>query len=96
MPNIYDYTEYHLGVKLVIQEMVVRYYDYHGALCNRADYEEAQRIGHEGFRRDAQWRNHGNGMTVEDTVELGSRDFMGVMGVLAEMHKAMQSLRTER
>lgn len=82
------YREYELGVRLTMREMEVRYYDAYGAVCTREEFQ-ADTTGQ--YRRNAQWAN--NGMTIEDTVELGKRSFIGVMRVMTEMHEAIEDVR---
>lgn len=81
------YTEYRLGIKLAINEEEVYYTGVNGEYITREEFL-ADKTGM--CRRMAQWKNQG--MTVEDNVELGTRDFGGLMAVLAEMHKAVTAL----
>jgi len=51
----------------------------------------------EGSDEQPYWRNSTNDrLSVEETVDLGSLDFLGVMGVLGHLHDSLRSLHPAR
>lgn len=97
--------EYKLEVKIAIQEYEVTYLDQCGEPLNfedelREDAEtgEYYYLNQSGerfpARRQEQWVNNGR-LSVEETRMLGAMNFLGVMGVLGEMHKSIEKIGKE-
>lgn len=71
-------SQYRLKVSLVIQEME----------CFDRGGMKVDSPVEGGYEREAQY----NSLRVDENMDLGSRDFMGVCTVLAELHNAMKSI----
>lgn len=96
--------EYKLEVKIGIQEYEVTYMDQCGTYLTFDELREDAETGEyyylnqsgERFpaRRQEQWVNNGR-LSVEETRMLGTMNFLGVMGVLGEMHKSIEKIGQE-
>lgn len=95
-------TEYKLEVKIAIQEWEISY-----SLMHTGEPIDISDVQNEGAylyfvnengdrlpvrRVEERWRNQ-NGLSVEETKTLGAMDFMHLMGVLGEMHKAIEAIK---
>jgi len=93
--------EYKLEIRIGIQEYDVSYVDYNGTPISIDDVKIDDNgglyaIGTDGnkweVRRQEHWNNGGR-LNVEETRTLGAKDFMGLMSVLGEMHKAIERIQ---
>ena len=98
--------EYKLEVKIQIQEYDVSYVDFQGAPVDIDDVlidEDSHTLYAYGktpdnrdtrypVTRHEQWNNGGR-LSVEEIRNLGAMGFMRLMGVLGEMHKAIDKVQ---